>query len=153
MRRDRGTGSSRAVVATNAGHTCQTQKRETTQGALARFGPRSPLERPPAPPPAAPQRAAKRPGRAERGHPRAGTRRRLRRRPPQAAGAPAPGPRGLSNSAVASATTTGGWGARRPRRPPWPLRRVIKANRPVPCVRPNQGAPPRPARAQPWRTL
>jgi len=113
----------------------KTQIRETTQGALAQFGSRAQPEWIPAPLPAALQRAATRPGLEERGHPQAGTRRRLHRRPPQAAGAPPPGAHVEANATAASATATGGWGTGRPRRPRWPPRRVLKANRPLPGVR------------------
>ena len=129
-----------------------TQIRETTLNELTQFGPQALPEWIPAPPPATPQRAATRPGRAERGHARSGTRRRLRRHPLEAAGEPPPGPHSKANSANASATTTDGWGTGRPRRPRWPPRPSIKANRPLLYVCQSQGAPPWHARAQPVRT-
>jgi len=129
-----------------------TQNRETTLDEFVRFGPWAPPVWIPAPPPAVPKQAATRPGRAERGLPRARTRRRLCRHPLEATGAFPPGPHSITISANASATTTDGWGAGRPQRPRWPPRHSIKANRPLTCMHQNQGAPPWHARAQPVRT-
>jgi len=146
------TGAARAGARGGRVGEAITQNKETTLDELAQFGPQAPPEWIPAPPPAAPQRAATRPCRAERGHPRAGTRRRLRRHPLKAVGAPPPGPHSTAISANASATTTDGWGTGRPRRPRWPPRLSIKANRPLSYVCQDQGAPPWHARAQPVRT-